>query len=345
MLCLMSPESCVPEKHPLRPFKQLADEALKRLSRQFGKMYSKTGRPSIPPETLLKSMLLMALYSVRSERLFCEMLRYNLLYRWFLDMDMLEEPFHHSGFCDNRDRLLEHDIAHRFLCETVELAKERGLMSHEHFSVDGTMIEAWASMKSFRPKDDDDDGDGNGWSDFKGKKRKNDTHESKTDPDARLYRKGKGQEAKLCYLGHVLMENRSGLVVDVEVTHANGTAERAAAKAMLDRSTSKNRRKTLGADTAYDSKDFVADCRDRNITPHVTQKQRSAIDGRTTRHEGYAASQKVRKRVEPIFGWAKTFGGMRKTAYRGVGPNRFLAGIVGAAYNLLRITRLSPVPI
>jgi transposase len=343
MLCLVSPESRVPQDHPLRPLKMLADEALKGLSRAFGRMYGKTGRPSIPPETLLKSTLLMALYSVRSERLFCEMLDYNLLFRWFLDMDMMEESFHHSGFSHNRQRLIEHDVARKFLRETVRLAQDRGLMSDEHFSVDGTMIEAWASMKSFRPKDEDD-GDGNGWSDFRGKPRKNDTHESKTDPEARLYRKGKGKEAKLCYLGHALMENRNGLLVDVEVTEATGTAEREAALTMLDRSTDSTRRKTLGADAGYDSKDFAAECRERSTTPHVAQKQHSAIDSRTTRHGGYTASQRVRKRIESIFGWGKSVGGLRKTRYRGLLPNRHFASLLGASYNLLRIATLAPTP-
>ena len=345
MLCLVSPESRVPDDHPLRAVKQLADEALKKMTRSFGRMYSKTGRPSIPPETLLKSMLLMALYSVRSERMFCEMLNYNLLFRWFLDMDMMSDAFHHSGFCHNRDRLLEHEAARKFLRQTVVLAQSRNLMSEEHFSVDGTLIEAWASMKSFRPKDEtDDDSDNNGWSDFRGKRRKNDTHESKTDPDSRLYRKGKGKEAKLCYMGHALMENRNGLVVDIEVTRATGTAEREAAKTMLNRSTDKNRRKTLGADAGYDAPDFADDCRKHNASPHVAQKKYSAIDGRTTRHGGYTASQRVRKRIESIFGWAKSVGGMRKSRYRGVRPNQFISCMQGVAYNLLRIANLSPEP-
>jgi transposase len=343
MLCLMSPESRVPPDHPLRAIKALADKALKRLSRTFARMYSKTGRPSIPPETLLKSMVLMALYSVRSERLFCEMLDYNLLYRWFLDMDMMEESFHHSGFCHNRDRLLQHEVARKFLRETFRLAEADGLTSHEHFSVDGTLIEAWASMKSFRPKDDDD-GDSNGWSDFRGGKRSNDTHESKTDPEAMLRRKGRGKEAKLCFSGHVLMENRNGLVADLEVSRATGTAEREAALDMLDRTTDDNRRMTLGADAGYNTRDFVEFCRQRKVTPHVAHKKHSAVDARTTRHGGYKASQRVRKRIESIFGWAKTIGGLRKTRYRGVSPNQHAASLQAAAYNLLRLATLAGSP-
>jgi transposase len=342
MLCLVSRESRVPSDHPLRPIKALADGALKRLSGTFARMYGETGRPSIPPETLLKSMLLMALYSVRSERLFCETLSYNLRYRWFLDMDMMEESFHHSGFCHNRDRLLEHEVAHKFLRETVRQAQDSGLMSSEHFSVDGTLIEAWASMKSFRPKDDDDS-DNNGWSDFRGKKRKNDTHESKTDPEARLYRKGKGKEAKLCYSGHVLMENRNGLVVDFEVTHATGTAEREAAMTMLKRSLHENRQRTLGGDAGYDVREFAEDCRARNITPHIAQTHHSALDRRTTRHPGYQASQRVRKRIESIFGWAKSIAGLRKTRYRGSAKNRFVGCMQAVAYNLLRVAKLAPI--
>lgn len=342
MLCLMSPECRVPTDHPLREIKALADRALKRLSRTFTRMYSKTGRPSVPPETLLKSTILMALYSVRSERLFCEMLDYNLLFRWFLDMNMLEESFHHSGFCHNRDRLLQQNIARRFLRETFRLAEAKGLTSREHFSVDGTLIEAWASMKSFRPKDDNNS-DNNGWSDFRGSKRSNDTHESKTDPEALLLRKGSGKEAKLCYSGHILMENRNALVADLEVTRSTGTAEREAALQMLDR-TPKTRRTTLGADAGYNTRDFVNSCRERKVTPHVAHKKHSAIDARTTSLSGYTASQRVRKRIESIFGWAKTVGGLRKTRYRGVAPNQHVASVHAAAYNLLRLATLACSP-
>jgi transposase len=261
----------------------MADEALKRLSRTFDRMYSKSGRPSIPPERLLKAMLLMALFSVRSERQFCEQLEYNLLFRWFLDMDMLEAVFDHCAFFDNRTRILEHDVAGRFFSAVVQQAKAGGLMSREHFSVDGSLIEAWASMKSFRRKDDDDD-DINGWSDFRGEKRCNETHESKTDPEAKLMRKGNGQAAKLSFAGHALMENRSGLLVDVRVTEANGRCEREAAIDMLYEADAAEAA-TLGADAGYDAKSFVEACRDLGFTPHVAQKKYSAVDRRTTRHE------------------------------------------------------------
>jgi transposase len=343
LLCLLDVEKLVPRDHSLRGIKSLADEALKDLSRSLGGMYSKTGRPSIPPERLLKGMLLIALYSVRSEIQFCEQLRYNFLFRWFLDMDMMEEPFDHCAFSDNRDRFLEHDVAGKFFREVVKQAQEAELMSSDHFSVDGTLIEAWASMKSFRPKDeDDDDSDSNGWSDFKGQKRKNDTHESKTDPEARLMRKGKGKEAKLSFAAHSLTENRNGLLVDFEVTEANGTCEREAAVEMLDASVEGDA--TLGADSAYDTQDFVAECRARGITPHVAQKRNSAIDGRTTRHPGYQASQTVRKRIEQVYGWLKSFGGFRKTRYKGRAKTELYGLMAASAYNLLRMAKLMGAP-
>jgi transposase len=340
MLCLINVEERVPQDHPLRPLKKLADDALKRLSRSFDKMYSKRGRPSIPPERLLKGMVLMALYSIRSEVQLCEQLQYNMLFRWFLDMDMVEEPFDHCAFSDNRERLIKHDAAGKFFRQVVRQAREADLMSAEHFSVDGTLIEAWASTKSFRPKDDDDD-DNNGWADFKGKPRSNLTHESKTDPEAKLYRKGNGKEAKLCFMGHALMENRNGLLVDVRVTQATGRAERETALNMLKR---QPRAKTAGADAGFNTKDFVAGCRKLGITPHVAGKKHSAVDGRTTRHEGYAISQTIRKRIEPIFGWGKEAGPLRRTRYRGVKNNQLLAFVAGATYNLLRLTRLIPLP-
>src|SRR5687767_417392 len=251
MLTPVTLEHRVPQKHPLRQIKAMADEVLLELSPTFDAMYADTGRRSIPPETLLKSMLLIALYSVRSERMFCEQLDYNLLFRWFLDMDMEDESFDHSSFTRNRERLLAHDVAGEFFRAVVERARRQRLMSSEHFSVDGTLIESWASMKSFRPKDDDDD-DHNKWASFRGETRSNETHESKTDPDAKLMRKSNGQEAKLVYMGHALMENRNGLLVDVLVNEASGHAERDAALQMVDRSTSTSRRKTLGADRGYD---------------------------------------------------------------------------------------------
>lgn len=349
MMCLVSVEQWVPARHPLRRLKPQVDRLLAELSPLFDEMYATVGRPSVPPEHLLKAMVLMALFSVRSERQFCEQLGYNLLFRWFLDMDMTDVPFDPTVFTHNRDRLLTHDVATIFLQGTVALASERDLMSDDHFSVDGSLIEAWASMKSFRPKDDDSD-DNNGFADFKGTKRSNDTHESKTDPESRLFRKGRGKEAKLAYMGHVLMENRNGLVADFVVTEANGTAERDAGFAMAKRTQKRRRRRhrmTLGADKNYDTRAFVRQCRDSQITPHVAQFQHarrsSAIDGRTTRYPGYAVSQTARMLIEKIFGWMKTIGGFRRSRYRGRRKTAFAGTIVAATYNLLRITKLQPV--
>jgi len=343
MLCLMSPEDRVPADHPLRAIKKLADAALATLSPTFDEMYGSTGRPSVPPERLLKSMLLIALYSVRSERQFCEQLDYNLLFRWFLDMDMLEPSFDATAFTHNRERLMAHDVASRFFSAVVEQARSRHLMSSEHFSVDGTLIESWASAKSFRPKNDDDE-DNNGWSDFSGKKRSNETHESKTDPESKLWRKGRGREAKLSYMGHALMENRNGLLVEFEVTEASGTAEREAALAMIDQSVLGEHRVTVGADRGYDTKKFVAQCRERAVTPHVAQnvnaRRRSAIDGRTTRHDGYAISIGLRRRIESIFGWLKSIAGLRRSRLRGRSQTKLVAYMSAAAYNILRIARL-----
>lgn len=343
---LMSPEDVVPKQHPARRVKALADEALGELSPVFERMYAEVGRPSIPPEVLLKAMLLLALYSVRSERQFCERLRYDLLFRWFLDLDMVQEPFDASSFSRNRDRLLEHEVAHRFLQAVVKRARKGHLMSSEHFSVDGTLIDAWASMKSFRPKDEDDDdrGDGNGWGDFRGEKRSNQTHESKTDPEAKLARKGNGREAKLSFAGHALMENRNGLVVDVMVSEANGSAERLAALQMMVEAEPANA--TLGADKAFDTRDFVQDCRALGVTPHIAQnvnsRRCSAIDERTTRHAGYAISQRVRRRIEQYFGWMKTVATLRRSRYRGRRRTELYACITAAAYNLLRMGKLLP---
>jgi len=349
LLCIVSPEQRVPKGHPLRGIKPLADEALKRLSGLFDEMYSEEGRPSIPPERLLKATLLMALYSVRSERLFCEQLDYNLLFRWFLDMDVIEPSFDHSVFAKNRARLIAAEAAKGFFREVVALARERKLLSAEHFTVDGTLIEAWASLKSFRRKDGQgqppkDDDPSNPTVDFKGEKRSNATHESMTDPEARLYKKGKGKEAKLSYLGHALMENRQGLLVDIRVTQANGTAERETALAMLDENLPGKKRLTVGGDKAYDTRDFVKGCRGLKVTPHVARnterKGGSALDERTARHGGYGVSQRLRKRVEEIFGWLKTIGGLRKTRYVGPEKTQLFAYLTGAAYNLLRISRL-----
>lgn len=341
MLCLISPEDRVPREHPLRAIKKLADQALRKLSPVFDAMYAQDGRPSVPPERLLKGLLLIALHSIRSERQFCEQLQYNLLFRWFLDMELLEEAFDASTFSRNRERLMKHEVAARFFAAVRE--QGRDLMSGEHFSVDGTLLEAWASLKSFRPKDEDDnDQDGNGWGDFRGQKRSNETHQSKTDPEAKLARKGNGREAKLSYAGHALMENRNGLLLELQVTEANGTAERETALSMLEEHAPAGA--TVGADRGYDTKNFVRDCREAEVTPHVAQNQNqrrsSAIDGRTTRHEGYAISQQIRKRIEQVFGWIKTIGGLRRTRYRGRQRTQLAAHLVGAAYNLLRIAKL-----
>lgn len=346
MLVLMSPEDLVPKDHPIRRIKKLADEALRELSPVFDEMYASVGRPSIPPERLLKSLLLIALNSVRSERQFCERLRYDMLFRWFLDMSMIDEPFDASSFSRNRDRLLEHEVAHRFLQAVVARAKKARLMSTDHFSVDGTLIESWASMKSFRPKDEDDDdrGDGNGWGDFRGQKRSNETHESKTDPEAKLARKGRGREARLAFSHHALMENRNGLIVDVKLMEARGDAETTAAIELLVGALPTSHQITVGADKAYDTRGFVENCREFGVTPHVAQNEHarrsSAIDARTTRHAGYDASQKVRRRIESIFGWMKTIGGFRRTRYRGVARTELYAHMVAAAYNLLRMGKL-----
>jgi len=364
MVALISMESLVREDHPLRAIKPLADEALRRLAPLFDKMYAETGRPSVPPERLLKGLLLMALFGVRSERMLCEQVAYNMLFRWFLDMTMTEEPFDASVYSKNRERFLEHDLGAKFLAAVVEQAREAGLLSSDHFSVDGTMIEAWGSAKSFRPKEDDS-GDNSGFGDFRGKPRSNDTHESKTDPDAKLWRKGKGREAKLSHMGHVLMENRHGLVVDADVTAASGHAEREAALAMLDRERErrertarkkkrkerrkqqrrnrKGRRITLAADKAYDTRDFANACRERNVTPHVAQnihrRRTSAIDRRTTRSVGYGMSHKARLLIEKIFGWMKAAGGARRSRFRGRERTRFATLVVAAAYDLLRISK------
>jgi IS5 family transposase len=295
----------------------------------------------------------MALYSVRSDRLFCEQLDYKLLFRWFLDMDMVEESFNHSTFSKNRERLLAHDVAKKFLGEIVRQARAARLMSDDHFTVDGTLIEAWASLKSFRPRDEKPedrpppDDPGNPTVNFHGEKRSNETHQSTTDPESKLYRKSHRHEAKLCYCGNVLMENRNGLIVDFRLEQASGYAERVAALAMLDESLPNQVGATLGADAGYDISDFVAACRERGITPHVAQttdtRRRSAVDGRTVRHPGYEISQRLRKRVEEIFGWAKTVGCFRKTRFKGLERTQLAARFVAAAYNLLRMAKLRPV--
>jgi transposase len=344
MFSTISPERRVPQDHPLRAIRAIADEALKTLSPTFRRMYSKTGRPSVPPERLLKSLVLIALYSVRSERQFCEQLDYNLLFRWFLDMDMDEPSFDPTTFGKNRERMMEHEVAAKFFDAVVGQARSAGLMSSEHFSVDGTLIEAWASMKSFRRKDDDDS-DNNGWSDFKGEQRSNDTHESKTDPESKLFRKGSGREAKLCFMGHALMENRNALLVGFEASTASGTAEREAALQMLDEQLKGFRRITLGGDRGFDTRDFVQELRDRNVTPHIAQSEHRtpATDARTVRHRGYAISIGARRQIEKILGWLKDVAGLRRTRLRGLAPTDFLGKLAATAYNMLRIANLRRV--
>lgn len=343
-------ERRIPSDHPLRAIKAYADACLGELEPVFDEMYSKRGRPSIPPERLLKGLLLMALYSIRSERQFCEQLEYNLLFRWFLDMDINESSFDHSVFSHNQKRLLKHDVAAQFFRLVVQVARRQNLLSDDHFTVDGTLIESWASIKSFRPKGDDDDtpppSDIGGTSvDFRGEKRSNKTHQSKTDPEARLARKGQGKEAKLSFAAHALMENRNGLALEFLVTEANGTAEREAALRMLDEQVSgKKRGRTLGADKGYDTRDFVRGLRERGITPHVAAKKNSvALDGRTTRHPTYGVSQRKRKLVEQIFGWTKTVGNWRKTRYIGLQRNQMYMYLAATAYNLTRIGKLRPL--
>jgi len=369
MLCLMSPESRVPDNHPLRGIQRIADDVLDDMSPLLGEMYAETGRPSVPPERLLKSMVLMALYTIRSERQFCEQLDYNLLFRWFLGMNMIEDSFDASTFSKNRERLMAHEVAYVFFHSVVEKAREAHLMSAEHFTVDGTLIEAWASLKSFRPKTEAAaeraarnrrkakrrrarrsktgrrPGSSNPTIDFRGQRRRNDTHQSTTDPQARLMRKGNGKEAKLSFSAHALMENRYGMLVDLRIAEASGTAERRVALEMIDDNLPGERRITLGADKGYHTRDFVQDCRDRNVTPHVADKAKhSMLDGRTTSHPGYGVSQRIRKRVEEIFGWAKTVGAFRRTRFRGSARTQMAAYIVGAAYNLTRMSRLLATP-
>ena len=353
MLAFVDLEARVPQDHPLRTIKRLADKALAALSPQFDRMYAEVGRRSIPPERLLKASLLIDFYSVRSERAFCEELDYNLLFRWFLDMSLMEPSFDATTFTKNRERLLKHEIGQQLFDTVVGEAHERGLLSDEHFTVDGTLIEAAASLKSFIPRDRDvaegaDDDPGNRWVDFHGEKRSNATHQSTTDPEARLFKKGKGKEAKLVFMGHALMENRHGMLVDFQMSEATGTAERDAVPELLDRAKQRHfHPKTLGADKGYDTRDCVKDMRERQVTPHVAQNtsgRRSTIDGRTTRHEGYRVSQRIRKRVEEIFGWMKTVGGFRRTRYRGLDRTGLAGYLIGTAYNLVRMARLITKP-
>jgi transposase len=342
MLSILTPDQLVPADHPIRCIKPIVERALQVLSPTFDCMYANGGRPSIPPEHLLKGCLLIALYSIRSERQFCKRLQYDLLFKWFLDLNIGDPAFDHTSFSKNREHRLEHEVGGRFFQEVVAEARRLRLLSEDHFTVDGTLLQSWASMKSFRPKDGSGKPPTKGKNpsvDFRGEQRRNETHVSTTDPEARLARKGPGWEARLAFAGHVLMENHNGLVVEVMLTQATGTAEREAALDMLERLPAQHRI-TLGADKAYDAAAFVEECRTMKVTPHVARRQTSNLDGRTTRHLGYALSQRARKRVEEIFGWIKTVGGGRKLRYLGVAKNQLWMEFTAAAYNLVRIARL-----
>jgi transposase len=343
----LSPEQRVRKDHPLRAIRAMVDEVLKQLSPRFDKMYAKVGRPSIPPEQLLRAQLLQMLYSVRSERLLMEEIDYNLLFRWFVGLNADDAVWDATVFTKNRDRLLEAEVAKEFLAQVVAQARVKGLASDEHFTVDGTLLEAWASAKSFQPKDKKDtpppDDPGNPTVDFHGEKRTNQTHESKTDPDALLARKSQGKEAKLSYSGNLLVENRNGLIVSSTVWEATGTAERYAALAMLEQVPGAGR-VTVGGDKGFDTADFVAECRHMCVTPHVAQNQGrrggSAIDGRTARQAGYRISQKKRKRIEECFGWLKTVALLRKLRHRGTLKVDWIFTFACAAYNLVRMRSL-----
>jgi transposase len=340
----------IPQGHPTREIKRLSDEVFRRLSPRFEAMYSEIGRPSLPPERLLGARLLMALFSVPSERAFCERLRYDLLFQWFLDLELEEEPFDASTFSKNQQRLLEHQVADEFLAEVVDVLRQRNLLSEEHFSVDGTLIDAWASWKSFRPKDEKDQGpkDSNGWGDFSGQKRSNDTHEPTTDPQAKLLKKGEGKEAKLCFTGHAVMENRHGFCVGFELTPSVGVTESQMALEQLKHLEEEGfSPTTVGADKNYHKGPFVAGCRGEGIKPHVAPiegRKVAGLDGRTTGRKGYQISQTIRKRAEQIFGWMKTVGGMRRSRYGGAERTDAACKWGVAALNLLRLAKLSVSP-
>lgn len=345
MFSYVSLEDRIPADHPLRPMRAMVDEALKNLSQRFSGLYAATGRPSIPPERLLRALLLQVLYSIRSERMLMEQLEYNLLFRWFVGLGMDDAVWVPTVFTKNRDRLLEGDVAEAFFGAVLAQGQDHGLLSSEHFSVDGTLIEAWASQKSFqrrdRPRDEGGDDPGNPTVNFRGERRSNETHVSTTDPEARLARK-KGQTSKLAYMGHLLTENRNGLIVSALLTEADGYAERLAAVEMIEDVAGK-RRITLGADKGFDTEDFVAACRQRDVTPHLAQNttnRASRIDNRTVRHEGYAISQRKRKRIEECFGWMKTIGLMRKTRHKGTHRVGWMFVFTAAVYNLVRIRNL-----
>jgi len=343
----VSLEARVPAGHPLRAIREIANAGLAALDRDFARLYAREGRPGIAPERLLRALLLQAFYSIRSERQLMERLEFDLLFRWFVGVGMDEAVWDHSVFSKNRDRLLAGEVAGKFLAAVLAEPRVRGLLSSEHFSVDGTLIEAWASLKSFRPKDGGGappaSGGRNAERNFRGEKRSNETHVSTSDPDAKLYRKGPGMEAKLAFLGHALMENRHGLVLDARLTRVAGYAERIAALDMIAPRAERPHAVTLGADKGFDAADFVMECRELNVTAHVAQNtsgRRSAIDARTTRHAGYALSQRARKRIEEVFAWVKTIAGMRKTRFRGLERVGWAFTLAVAAYNLVRLPKL-----
>lgn len=346
MLSSFSTEDLIPPDHPIRRIRAVVDVVLADLDTEFTAMYSEVGRPSIPPEQLLKATILQAMFSVRSVRAFCERLRYDMLFKWFLDLNVDDPAMDASTFSKNQERLLASEIADRFFAAVVKQARLRKYVSSEHFSADGTLLEAWASHKSFRPKKDGDSGPPssggrNAEANFRGEKRTNETHESKTDPEAKMAKKGHGTGARLSYMGHTLMENRNALIVDAELTEANGFAERDTAVMMLKRLPRTKKRRTAGFDKGYDAKNFVKECREIGVTPHVAQNtnaRRSAVDSRTTRHAGYEVSMRIRKRIEEPFGWLKTVAGGRKLRYIGKKRNRAWFLMSTATYNLLRIT-------
>ena len=341
-------EERVPRDHPLRRIKTQADAILREMNARFEAMYAEVGRASVAPERLLKATLLIALYSVRSDRLFCEMLDYNMLFRWFLDMSLEDRSFDHSTFSKNRERLIEHEVAKEFFCGVVRQARSQRLLSDEHFTVDGTLIEAWASLKSLKRKDGEPPrpgGDGTSMVDFTGERRSNATHESSTDPEAKLMRKGNGQPAKLSFGAHALMENRNGLLVDLAITDATLFEPKAIMRLLDRRRLGRRGLSTLGADKGYHNKAFVSFLRDRKIAPHIARidgRATPGLDARTTRHAGYAVSQRKRKRIEEIFGWMKSVGGIRKSRFVGLARTQLAAYMVGAAYNLLRMARMEP---
>jgi len=352
----VSCEARVPSDHPLRAIRSIVDEALEVLSSEFEGLYAQLGRPSIAPEKLLRALLLQAFYSIRSERQLMEQLDYNLLFRWFAGLAMDAPIWDATVFTKNRERLLEGDVAVKFMTAVLNQARVKELLSDDHFSVDGTLIEAWASLKSFRRKDGSDeppDAGRNGERDFHGEKRSNDTHASTTDPEAKLYRKGNGRESKLCFMGHILMENRNGFVVQAKLTQASGTAEREAALCMIDRQRPGGRRITVGGDKGFDVTSFVDALRARRVTPHIAidahptktgKRRKTALDQRTTRHPGYAISQTIRKRVEEPFGWIKTVAALRKTRHRGIERVGWMFTLAMTAYNLVRLPKLLAAP-